>query len=178
MKTVAVQARATWRLNTSREDFRFSLVLLVEREKYNSLTSSLRGLDDFLSPLVRDLGLEPRSQLRRRIYCPFFLAVSVFRTKTHFCSVPVRLPFRQSTHIYKPDKFADLRHTLHNLQPYSISRETRSEHWVATPILPAPVVPSIANGWRFYPTKSYAGLVYLQLSPAIQNCYIISIIYQ
>ena len=73
------------------------------------------------------------------------LAVSVFRTKTHFCSVPVRLPFRQSTHIYKPDKFADLRHTLHNLQPYSISRETRSEHWVATPILPAPVVPSIAN---------------------------------
>ena len=75
---------ATWRLNTSREDFRFSLVLLVEREKYNSLTSSLRGLDDFLSPLVRDLGLEPRSQLRRRIYCPLILAVSVFRTKTHF----------------------------------------------------------------------------------------------
>ena len=61
------------------------------------------------------------------------LAVSVFRTKTHFCSVPVRLPFRQSTHIYKPDKFADLRHTLYNLQPYSISRETRSEPWVATP---------------------------------------------
>lgn len=134
---------ATWRLNTSREDFRFSLVHSPWAwrwwsEKNNSLTSSLRGLDDFLSPLVRDLGLEPRSQLRRRIYCPFSLAVSVFRTKTHFCSVPVRLPFRQSTHIYKPDKFADLRHTLYNLQPYSISRETRSEHWVATPILPAP----------------------------------------
>ena len=35
-----------------------------------------------------------------------------FRTKTHFCSVPVRLPFRQSTHIQKLEKFADLRHTL------------------------------------------------------------------
>ena len=26
--------------------------------------------------LVRDLGLEPRSQLRRRIYCPFFLLLA------------------------------------------------------------------------------------------------------
>ena len=29
--------------------------------------------------------------------------------------------------------FADLRHTLYNLHLYSISRETRSELWVATP---------------------------------------------
>ena len=143
MKTGPVQAPVLGGSTRHARTFALALFILlvmevVEREKYNSLMSPLRGLGDFLSPLVRDLGLEPRSQLRRRIYCPFSLAVSVFRTKTHFCSVPVRLPFRQSTHIYKPDKFADLRHTLYNLQPYSISRETRSEHWVATPILPAP----------------------------------------
>ena len=84
VKTVAVQARATWRLNTSRKDFCFSLVQLVEREKCNSLTSSLRGLDDFLSPLVRDLGLEPRSQLRRRIYCPFLLLLAFLEPKHIF----------------------------------------------------------------------------------------------
>ena len=115
---------ATWRLNTSREDFRFSLVLLVEREKYNSLTSSFTG--------ARRLSFAPGegswTRTKKPIKAPDLLsvslAVSVFRTKTHFCSVPVRLPFRQSTHIYKPDKFADLRHTPYNLQPYSITGET------------------------------------------------------
>ena len=170
MKTVVVQAPQPGGSTRHARTFALALFYWWSEKNITRWRRLLRGLDDFLSPLVRDLGLEPRSQLRRRIYCPFSLAVSVFRTKTHFCSVPVRLPFRQSTHIYKPDKFADLRHTLYNLQPYSISRETRSEHWVATPILPAPVVPSIASGWRLYPTISYAGLVYLQLSPAIQNC--------
>ena len=78
-----------WRLNTSREDFRFSLVHSPWAwrwwsEKNNSLTSSLRGLDDFLSPLVRDLGLEPRSQLRRRIYCPFLLLLAFLEPKHIF----------------------------------------------------------------------------------------------
>ena len=55
-------------------------------------------------------------------------------------SPPVRLSIPPIPHIFRTLKsFADLRHTTHDLQPYSISRETRSEHWVATPTLPAPV---------------------------------------
>ena len=79
-----------WTLNTSREDFRFSLVRSPwvwrwwSEKKYNSLTSPLRGLGDFLSPLVRDLGLEPRSQLRRRIYCPFLLLLAFLEPKHIF----------------------------------------------------------------------------------------------
>ena len=68
-----------------------------------------------------------------------FLAVSDLRPRHNFVPVRCVYQFRQPAHIFRTMKsFADLRHTLYNLQPYSISRETRSEHWVATPILPAP----------------------------------------
>jgi hypothetical protein len=68
--------------------------------------------------------------------------------------------------------FADLRHTLYNLHLYSINEETRSEHWVATPILPAPRdFHPLYNPWRTSITLISCRSDYLQLSPAIQNCY-------
>jgi hypothetical protein len=68
--------------------------------------------------------------------------------------------------------FADLRHTLYNLHLYSINEETRSEHWVATPILPAPRdFHPLYNPWRTSITLISCRNDYLHLSPAIQNCY-------
>ena len=61
LKTVAVQARATWKLDGLCEDFRNSFV-----------------------QLVRGLGFEPRSLLRRRIYCPIFLLLAIFDQDTIF----------------------------------------------------------------------------------------------
>ena len=62
--------------------------------------------------------------------------------------------------------FADLRHTLYNLQPYSISEETRSEHWVATPILPAPVKQqSLTYEETFCSTQSHAGMITYNFHP-------------
>ena len=69
-----------------------------------------------------------------------FLAVSDLRPRHNFAPVRCVYQFRQPTHIFRTLKsFAVLRHTLYNLHLYSISRETRSEHWGATPTLPAPV---------------------------------------
>ena len=76
----------------------------------------------------------------------------------------MRLSIPPIPHIFRTLKsFADLRHTLYNLHLYSISRETRSEHWGATPTLPAPVPKN----------QVLRRIDYLQLSPAIQNYLII-----
>ena len=61
LKTGPVQARGPWKLDELCEDFHDSFGLLV-----------------------RGLGLEPRSLLRRRIYCPIFLLLAVFDQDTIF----------------------------------------------------------------------------------------------
>ena len=85
------------------------------------------------------LGLEPRN-----LAVPDFKSVLQFAvrgfTKTQlYKSVRCVYQFRQRLIFRTLKSFADLRHTLYNLHLYSISRETRSEHWGATPTLPAPV---------------------------------------
>ena len=124
--------------------------------------------------LVSRLGLEPRN-----LAVPDFKSVLQFAvrgfTKTQlYKSVRCVYQFRQRLIFRTLKSFADLRHTLYNLQPYSISRETRSEHWVATPILPAPRdFHPLYNPWRTSITLISCRNDYLHLSPAIQNCYII-----
>ena len=123
--------------------------------------------------LVGDLGLEPRSQLRRRIYeiKEKHCGTEPFTRLAHWKRVTPSGAFTNSASlpIWEPKSFADLRHTTHDLQPYSISRETRSEHWVATPILPAPIVPIPAPERQDFSYHILRRTVCLQLSPAIQN---------
>ena len=97
------------------------------------------GLGNFSLPLVSRLGVEPRN-----LAVPDFKSVLQFAvrgfTKTQlYKSVRCVYQFRQRLIFRTLKSFADLRHTLYNLHLYSISRETRSEHWGATPTLPAPV---------------------------------------
>ena len=120
LKRGPVQAPGPWKLDTSREDFRYSF----EQQ----------------SPcgVVSRLGLEPRN-----LAVPDFKSVLQFAvrgfTKTQlYKSVRCVYQFRQRLIFRTLKSFADLRHTLYNLHLYSINEETRSEHWVATPILPAP----------------------------------------
>ena len=137
LKTGPVQARGPWKLDELCEDFHDSFGLLV-----------------------RGLGLEPRSLLRRRIYCPIFLLLAVFDQDTIFCPVRCVYQFRQPTHIFRTLKsFADLRHTLCLTFTYI---QPMGRHGLSFEERPLTSGPSLS-------TKSHAGLVYLQLSPAIQK---------
>ena len=67
------------------------------------------------------------------------IAVSVLRPIHDFVRSGASTNSANGSYIRTLKSFAVLRHTLYNLHLYSISRETRSEHWGATPTLPAPV---------------------------------------
>ena len=136
MKTGPVQAPGSWRLNTSREDFRYSLV----QQKSYLYAVAANPTTTITWAVVSRLGLEPRN-----LAVPDFKSVLQFAvrgfTKTQlYKSVRCVYQFRQRLIFRTLKSFADLRHTLYNLHLYSINEETRSEHWVATPILPAPGV--------------------------------------
>ena len=120
------------------------------------------------------LGLEPRNLVVPDFKSVLQFAVRGFTKTQLYKSVRCVYQFRQRLIFRTLKSFADLRHTLYNLHLYSINEETRSEHWVATPILPAPRdFHPLYNPWRTSITLISCRNDYLQLSPAIQNCYII-----
>ena len=122
------------------------------------------GARQLLLPLVSRLGLEPRCQLRRRILSPILIAVSVFRPRHYFIPVRCVYQFRQRLIFRNLKSFADLRHTLCLTFTYI---QPMGRHGLSFEERPLTSGPSLS-------TKSHAGLVYLQLSPAIQNCYLIT----
>ena len=80
-------------------------------------------------------------------------------------------PYKRISVLYLFDLCRPSPYQLFNLRSYSTSEETRSEHWVATPILPGP---SSSQQLNVSPLNTYQNLIsrridYLQLSPAIQK---------
>lgn len=127
------------------------------------LTLPQWGLGNFSLPLVSRLGVEPRN-----LAVPDFKSVLQFAvrgfTKTQYTNRSGAFTSFANGSYLESWKFADLRHTLCLTFTYI---QPMGRHGLSFGERPLTSGPSLS-------TKSHAGLVYLQLSPAIQKYLIIT----
>ena len=127
------------------------------------LTLPQWGLGNFSLPLVSRLGVEPRNLAVPDFKSVLQFAVSGF-TKTQYTNRSGAFTSFANGSYLESWKFADLRHTLCLTFIYI---QPIGRHGLSFGERPLTSGPSLS-------TKSHAGLVYLQLSPAIQKYLIIT----